>query len=240
MLAVFGWTHRPPPAPGLPVLRTYLPPPPNANFHALGANVGGMALSPDGRRLAFAAHETDGMHRLWVRDMDALEPYAVPGGEEAIFPFWSPDGRSIGFFARGRLKVVEASPNPPPARELADVLEARGGSWGADGTIVYAPQNYRGLWRVPAAGGTPAPATELDKTRKGETSHRWPVFLPGGRRFLYMARSADPKAPIEVHNAIMVGSLDGEKAREVIPASIGATRTVYARPGYLLFRRAAT
>jgi Tol biopolymer transport system component len=220
----------------LPVLRTYLPPPPNASFHALGANVGGLALSPDGRRLAFAAHEADGRHQLWVREMNELEPYAVPGGGEAIFPFWSPDGRSIGFFARGKLKVVEASRNPPPARELANVLEPRGGTWGVDGTIVYAPQNYKGLMRVPAAGGTPASATDLDKERD-ETSHRWPFFLPGGRRFLYMARSADPGVPLAVGNAILVGSLDGEKPREVVPATVGATRTTYSPPGLLLFRR---
>ena len=104
-------------ASSLPVLRTYLPPPPNANFHTLGANVGGVALSPDGRRLVFGAHEADGMHRLWVRDLDALEPYPVPGAEEAIMPFWSPDSRSVGFFARGKLKTVEASPRPAgPAR----------------------------------------------------------------------------------------------------------------------------
>ncbi len=237
VLAVFGWTHRPPPGQGLPVLRTYLPPPPNANFHTLGANVGGVALSPDGRRIAFGAHEADGMHRLWVRDMDALEPYMVPGGEEAIFPFWSPDSRSIGFFARGKLKTVEASPNPPAARELADVLEPRGASWGEDGTIVYAPQNFKGLMRVPAAGGTPpVPATELDKS-KSETSHRWPFFLPGGKRFLYMARSPDPKSPLDVRNVVLVASLDGKERREVIPSALGATRTVYTPPGFLLFRR---
>ena len=236
VLAVFGWTHRPPPGPGLPVLRTYLPPPPNANFHTLGANVGGVALSPDGRRLAFGAHEADGMHRLWVRDLDALEPYPVPGAEEAIMPFWSPDSRSIGFFARGKLKAVEASPAPPAARELADVIEPRGASWGEDGTIVYAPQNFKGLMRVPAAGGTPAPATELDKS-KGETSHRWPFFLPGGKRFLYMARSPDPKSPLDVRTEVLVASLDGKETREVIPAALGATRTVYTAPGFLLFRR---
>ena len=236
VLAVFGWTHRAPQGPGLPVLRTYLPPPPNANFHTLGANVGGVALSPDGRRLAFGAHEADGMHRLWVRDLDVLEPYAVLGAEEAIFPFWSPDSRSLGFFARGKLKTVEASPNPPAARELADVIEPRGASWGEDGTIVYAPQNYKGLMRVPAAGGTPAPVTELDAS-KGETSHRWPYFLPGGRHFLYMARSPDPKSPIDFRNEIVVASLDGKERRVVIPASLGATRTVYTAPGFLLFRR---
>jgi Tol biopolymer transport system component/tRNA A-37 threonylcarbamoyl transferase component Bud32 len=236
VLAVFGWTHRPPPGRDLPVLRTYLPPPPNANFHTLGANVGGVALSPDGRRLAFGAHEADGMHRLWVRDLDLLEPYAVVGADEAIFPFWSPDSRSIGFFARGKLKVVEASPNPPAARELADVIEPRGASWGEDGTIVYAPQNYKGLMRVPAAGGTPTPATALDAST-GETSHRWPYFLPGGKRLLYMARSPDPKSPIEVRNEIVVASLDGKERRVVIPAALGATRTVYTAPGFLLFRR---
>jgi Tol biopolymer transport system component len=233
-LAVFGLmsgrrTKSPP-----RVLRTFMLPPPNTTFHVVGANVGGVALSPDGLRLAFGARDAEGAPRLWVRELRDLEPYPVPGGEGALFPFWSPDSRSIGFFARGKLTVVEASPSPPPARELADVTEGRGGSWGEDGTILYAKDNSSGLMRVHAAGGAPDVATRLDRAA-GETSHRWPQFLPGGRRFLFEIRKPDPNMPLSVSHAVFVGSLDGAEKRQVISEGTSAR---YGPPGHLLFRRA--
>ncbi len=218
------------------MLKSLLLPPPNTTFHVYGANVAGVALAPNGRRLAFGTREADGSSRLWIKELDTLEPYALPGGDGGLFPFWSPDSRSVGFFAKGRLKVVEASPSPPPARELADVLEPRGGSWGEDGTILYAPQNFVPVMRVPASGGTPAPATQLDRA-SGETAHRWPQFLPGGRRFLYEVRKLGPdgKSLQGGPHAIYVGSLDGREKRLVLPED---TSAVYSPPGYLLFRRA--
>jgi len=224
--------QKPPPA----LLRSYLPPPPNTTYHFFGANVGSPALSPDGRRIAFGAREADGTFRLWVRNLDALEGYPVPGGDGALFPFWSPDSRSIGFFAKGRLKVVEASPSPPPVRELADVVEARGGSWGADGAILFSPENFEALHRVPASGGTAAPATRLDQSR-GDQAHRWPRFLPDGRRFLYEVRGRLVAGAPSVPVATFVGSLDGGGNRLVLNESTSVT---YSPPGYLVFRRANT
>ncbi|MGH9368347.1 MAG: protein kinase domain-containing protein, partial [Thermoanaerobaculia bacterium] len=217
------------------VMKSFLLPPPNTTFHVYGANVAGVAVSPNGRHLAFGTREPDGSSRLWIRDLDALEPYPLPGGEGALFPFWSPDGRSIGFFAKGRLKVVEASPSPPPPRELADVAEPRGGSWGEDGTILYSPQNFSPLMRVPAAGGTPAAATQLDRA-SGETAHRWPHFLPGGRRFLYEIRryGPDPRSQLGGKPATFAGSLDGREKRRILSED---TSAAYCSPGYLFFRR---
>jgi Tol biopolymer transport system component len=219
------------------VVRTFIPPPPDTSYHFFGANVGAPTLSPDGRRLAFGALDADGSSRLWVRDLAALEGYPVPGGEGALFPFWSPDSRSLGFFAKGRLRVVEASKSPPPARDLADVVEARGGSWAPDGTIIYAPGNFSPIMRVSADGGTPVAATRLDRAA-GERAHRWPRFLPDGRRFLYEVRkpSSDPGAPAMVSTAFMT-ALDGREKRLVLT---DATSVTYAPPGYLLFRRANT
>ena len=132
--------------------------------------------------------------------------------------------------------MVEASPSPPPARELADVLEPRGGSWREDGTILYSPQNFVPLMRVSASGGMPAPATQFDRATS-ETAHRWPHFLPGGRRFLYEIRKLGPdgKSLQGGPHAIYVGSLDGREKRLVLPED---TSAVYSQPGYLLFRRA--
>jgi serine/threonine protein kinase/dipeptidyl aminopeptidase/acylaminoacyl peptidase len=218
------------------VLRSYIPPPPNTTYHFFGANVGAPALSPDGRRIAFGVHEPDGSFRLWVRELDALDGYPLPGGEGGLFPFWSPDSRSIGFFAKGKLKVVEASPSPPPVRELADVVEARGGSWGADGSILFTPENFTALMRVTATGGAPVPATRLDSSA-GDLAHRWPRFLPDGRRFLYEVRSKSPAGSPSIPAATYLSSLDGEGRRLVLNEGTSVT---YVAPGYLLFRRANT
>jgi Tol biopolymer transport system component len=213
---------------------SFLVPPPNTSFQVYGANNAGVALSPDGRRLAFGTREPDGSSRLWVRELDALDPYPVPGGDGVLFPFWSPDSRSIGFFAKGRLKVVEASPSPPLPRELADVVEPRGGSWAQDGTILYSGGNLSPVMRVAAAGGKPTAATRL---ASDEIAHRWPHFLPDGRRFLYEIRKAspDPNAPAAGPHAIYQGSLDVEERHLILSEHTSAT---YVSPGYLIFRRA--
>jgi len=218
------------------VLKSSLVPPPGTTFHVYGANVAGVALSPNGKRLVFGTRETDGSSRLWVKELDSLEPYAVPGAEGGLFPFWSPDSRSIGFFAKGKLKTVEASTSPPPPRELADVVEPRGGSWGEDGTILYSPQNFVPLMRVSSSGGAPSPATQLDRSA-AETAHRWPNFLPGGRRFLYDIRRLGPDGQSLQGgpHGVYVGSLDGKEKRLVLSED---TSAAYCPPGYLLFRRA--
>jgi Tol biopolymer transport system component len=237
-LAAYSWlSSRRPPAP-LPVVRTFLPPPPKTTYHVIGANIGGVALSRDGRRVAFGAREPDGPPSLWVRDFDSLAPFRIPGTEGAIYPFWSPDGRWLAFFARGKLKIVEAVPSPSPPRDLADVMEARGGSWGEGGTIVYAYQNFGPLLRISVTGGTPAPVTKVGNVL-GE-AHRWPFFLPGGKRFLYLERKADPKSPLEVAQTIHVGSLDSGEAREILPTSYEATSATYAPPGYVIYRRGSS
>ncbi len=223
---IFGLTSKLKPSARSQPLHTVLLPPPNTTFNVTGANSAAVAVSPDGRRLVFGARDPDGSSHLWVRDLEAREPYRVPGGEGGLFPFWSADSRFIGFFARGALKVVEASRSPQPPRVLTnDIVEARGGSWGADGTILYSPGNRSVLMRVPAAGGKPVPATSLEA---GEVGHRWPRFLPGSRRFLY-----DIMQPNRAR-ATFMDSLDGKMRRRIASDDVSVT---YASPGYLLFRR---
>ena len=234
-VAIFGLMSGWRPA-GRPMpMQSFLVPPPNTTFHVFGAGVAGVAVSPDGHRVAFGTREADGSSRLWIRELSALDPYPLPGTEGALFPFWSPDSRSLGFFSKGRLKIVEVSPSPPSPRGLADAPEPRGGSWNADGTILYSPGNMAPLMRVSVAGGTPVAATRLDRAGD-ETAHRWPHFLPDGRRFLYEIRKAGPEnAPLAGPRAIFVGSLDGDEKREIFPEG---TSAAYVSPGYLLFRRA--
>ena len=207
------------------VLRVSLPPPPNSSFYFLEANNGRVAISPDGRRLAFSALDAEGTLRLWVRPLDADSPFSIGGTEGAFFPFWSPDGHSLGFFAQGKLKTVGASAAAASPRSIANVLEARGGSWAPDGTILYSPWGAGGLYRVSASGGDPSLVTRLEGN---ERDHRWPWFLPGGRRFLYEIRFDQTE-----RDAIYVGSLDSKEKRFVLQAD---SDVVFAAPGFLFYR----
>jgi serine/threonine protein kinase len=148
-----------------------------------------VALSPDGTRLVFSAKAVGAQPSLWVRRLDDARSEPIPGTEEATFPFWSPDGRFLAFFADGKLKKVDLAGGP-----VVTICEAErgvGGTWGRDGTILFAPTPSSPLFRVPSSGGKPAPVTKFDQKRP-ETMHRYPVFLPDGRHFLYAAATTRP------------------------------------------------
>ena len=124
---------------------------------------------------------------LWMRALENLDGQILSRTEDASFPFWSPDGRTIGFFSDGKLKKVDLSGAPP--QTLCDAAGGHGGTWSRDGVIVFAPTLTGPLFKVPATGGTPMPVTELNTT-EGEIAHRHPFFLPDGDHFLYTAISA--------------------------------------------------
>ncbi|HEU5251399.1 MAG TPA: hypothetical protein VFW15_15555, partial [Thermoanaerobaculia bacterium] len=208
------------PAEGSAVKLSVLPPE-NTVFE-----MGSIALSPDGRRLAFVALGSDGRRRLWVRPLDSLDAQPLPGTEEASTPFWSPDGRFIGFFADQKLKKIDVSGGAP--QSLCDARGGRGGTWNRDGTILFAPIPTDALYRIPAAGGKATPVTKLDPSRQ-ENSHRWPSFLPDGRHFVYFARSRQRE-----NRAIRVGSLDSSETRTLVNAN---SKAAFAPPGFLLYVR---
>jgi eukaryotic-like serine/threonine-protein kinase len=137
-----------------------------------------LAISPDGSRVAYVATR-DGVRRLFVRPLDASEPTALVGTEDARSPFFSPDGQWIGFFAQGKLKKAAVG-SAAVQVVTANAPDPRGGAWGVDDSIYYAPTNVTGLWAVSASDGTPRQVTRLDRGR-GEISHRWPEALPDGR-----------------------------------------------------------
>jgi len=186
------------------------------------------AVSPDGRRLAFVAN-VNGQGTLWVRNLDSLAARPLPGTEGANDPFWSPDSRFVAFFAGGKLKKIDVAGGP--ALSLCDAGSGIGGSWSRSDVIVFAPTTTGGLFRVPAAGGDATPVTALDQA-SGETSHRFPWFLPDGRHFLYTDRNADSDK-----SAVYVADLDSNTRRRVLVAPSNA---VYSPPGYLLFVREQT
>jgi Tol biopolymer transport system component len=213
------------------VVRSSLLPPDGANFDATS---GAMALSPDGRRIAFVALTEDGKRMLWVRPLDGLSAQPLAGTEEASFPFWSPDSRFIGFFSLGKLRKIDASGRP--AQALCDASTARGGSWSADGTILFTPSTTDGIYRVPAAGGTAVQVTTLDAERD-ESSHGFPAFLPGGVHFLFLVEAGENPEDPQSGFGLWVGSLDSN-ARSHLLATDASAR--YASSGHILFLRDRT
>jgi eukaryotic-like serine/threonine-protein kinase len=186
-------------------------------------------LSPDGRELAFVSTDASGKSMLWIRALDALEARVIPGTENAAHPFWSPDGRSLGFLADSKLKRVDAAGGP--VQTLADSALRNGGSWSQDGLIVFANKIGEGLAAIRSTGGVASPLTTLDRTR-GDTSHGWPHFLPDGRHFLYFASSDQPE-----QRGVYVGSVESKETKHLLTTDFKAT---YAPPGYLLFLRDET
>ncbi len=187
------------------------------------------ALSPDGRYLAFI---TGNPLQLWVRPMDALESRVLPGTEGASFPFWSPDGQRLGFFAQGKLKTIALVGGPP--QSLCDAISGRGGSWSRDGTILFSASTASPILRIASTGGSPVPVTMLPAgVNEG---HRYPSFLPNGRHFLFNVGTSRADAA-----GVYVGSLDGREPVRLLP---DFTNALYAaRPGgrgLLVFRRNVT
>ncbi|HUK64974.1 MAG TPA: protein kinase, partial [Dongiaceae bacterium] len=180
-------------------------------------------LSPDGRTIVFTASDSGGTSRLYLRTLENPAPRVIPGTERASLPFWSPDGRQIGYFAGGRLRRVSLDGSPPV--DLCDAPDPRGGAWSKNGVIVFAPNNLGPLMRVAAGGGAPTPVTTLDSTRH-ERGHRYPQFLPDGRHFLYVSIGTGAEAP--TYRTDLGGARPVEVCR-------GATMGRYAAPGYLLY-----
>jgi eukaryotic-like serine/threonine-protein kinase len=207
-------------------IRSAILPPEKSTFLFSGISSGPVVISPDGARLAFVARTPEGRNLLWVRSLDMVTARPLEGTDGATFPFWSADGRFIGFFADAKLKKIDASGGS--TQTLCDASIGRGGSWNSEGTIIFAPDVNNSIYRVSATGGEPTPVTALDESRH-QYNHRWPYFLADGRHFLFFARSPDGE-----YNGTYVGSLDSKEQKLLLP---GASNALYAPPGYLLFVR---
>ena len=160
-----------------------------------------LAISPDGRNLVFVAGAQSAF-QLWLRPLASSEARPIQGTDGSAFPFWSPDGQFIGFFAEGKLKKIAIAGGPP--LELADAAAGRGGSWSRDNVIVFDRALGGGLFRVSSGGGAVAPVTKL---ADGEDAHRWPHFLPDATHFLYTAVTGGCCPPSKP-GTIKLGSLD--------------------------------
>ena len=150
-----------------------------------------LALSPDGRLLAFVATGAGGHDRLWIRSLDALVARPVAGTEDARNPFWSPDGRYVAFFTQKKLKKIR--PTGGSAQEICDAPLGSGGAWNSEGVILFSPDAGSAIYRVAADGGVASPVTTLDRAR-GEAEHSAPAFLPDGRHFLYTSMDVSTRS----------------------------------------------
>ena len=206
------------------VMYTEINPPEKTNFLF---DASPAVLSPDGRKIVFIAQPKDGTPLLYVRSLDKPDAQPLRGTENALFPFWSPDARFLGFFADGRLKRIAATGGS--ADSLAQASTARGGSWAGD-TIIYAPTPQSVIYRIPAIGGEPRPVTRLNVDR-GDTSHRFPVFLPDGRHFLAFVQG------VTEHDNILLGSVDGDEERTVMSSDSSVS---FVSPDIVLFVRERT
>jgi len=210
-------------------ITSFIMPPEEAAFD-FGASVGGPLLSPDGRKLVFAARDSAGTSNLWIRPLDSLSAHPLPDTEGAFFPFWSPDSRWVGFFVTGKLRKIDVTGGPP--QTVCDATNGRGGTWNRDGVIVFAPDVFGGLQSVPAVGGTPTPLSELDPSKQ-QTSQRWPVFLPDGNHFIYWAGRPLNSSQTDT-DGIYLAALDASEPIFLFPADSNA---MYAAPGHLLYLR---
>jgi eukaryotic-like serine/threonine-protein kinase len=179
----------------------------------VNGEVSHMALSADGSMLAFVSpDDKSGIPMIFLQRIGSPDVRVLEGTEGASYPFWSPDGAYLGFFARGKLQKVAISGGAPQA--LATVWAARGGSWGRRNVILYEPDSGSPIWRVNADGSGAAPVTDKIVS-KDDQSHRWPVFLPDGNHFLFWAGNFTGTKNTASSGAIYVSSLDTRERRLV-------------------------
>ena len=165
--------------PEMPVTRFVIEPPENTHF--TGSNGPAPTVSPDGRNLVFGAVSADGKSELWLRPLDSLTARPLPETENASYPFWSPDSKSIGYFSAGKLKKIAIAGGT--STPIADVSDPRGGAWSQNDVIVFTPSPYGGLLQVSASGG----AVKTIAAPDSKNSRRFPAFLPDGRHVIYIS-----------------------------------------------------
>jgi serine/threonine protein kinase len=217
-----------PPVPSLRTIRFSVPPPANGAFVGYSVETTCFAVSPDGSRLAYVASDPQAGQRIFLRPLSGNEARPIPGTEGANSLFFSPDGRSIGFFAEGKLKRVELSGAAPVTIcDVSLVGPYWSGTWGRGGDILFAGVTRgRPLLRVSAAGGVPAEVMRADLSR-GEARLGWPWFLPDGERFLYLLRYLDGRGDVMLAEP-------GKRPRSILAVK---SAVQYVDPGYLVFAR---
>lgn len=205
------------------IIRSFLPPPADTVFDFTGDFSGPPVIRRDGTAIAFSARTEKERDFLWVQSLNDGTPRKLDGTEGASFPFWSYDGKYIGFFADGHLKKVATFGGPVTV--LTEASNPRGGSWNQDNIIIFEPDYRDTLWQISASGGTPTPLTKFDAGK--HTTHRWPQFLPDGKHFLFFATNHSGNS----EQGIYLGNLADGSFKHVLDTDSDAR---YAS-GYLLY-----
>ncbi len=227
--AAAAWFLKPTPsATSAPVSRLTIALPPDDMLGSLALPV--LAISPDGRTVVYVASRTGGNQQLYIRGIDQSDATALAGTEAAYGPFFSPDGRWIGFFAQGKLKKVLAAGGG--LETVTDAALGLGGAWSQDGTIYFAPFNTSAIWKVSSNGGTPHEVTRLDRSQ-GEVSHRWPQMLNDGRTLLFTAWTGPGW---DEHS--LLGQTGDNTAHRLLVR--GASTGRYIPSGHIVYSRADT
>jgi serine/threonine protein kinase/Tol biopolymer transport system component len=223
-----AWAWSRPVATAPAVARFTVPPPDGTTITGYRSQASNLAVSPNGKYVAFVADEAGRERTIWVRALDSLIAQRLDRTEGATYPFWSPDSQHIAYFANGSLMRISVAGGAP--LKICDAVDGEGGTWfqeeGKDGIIVFAPTQSGGLQRVLAQGGVATPVTKL---AEGETAHIFPQFLPDGGRVLYLARGKK--------QALYVQSL-GSDERTFVMDSLA--RAAFSPPGFLLYLRDGT
>lgn len=195
---------------------------------------GDMSFAPNGHTVAVVGYSvTERTNALWLYEAGSQQTRRLSGTEGASFPFWSPDGTALAFFADGKLKKLEITGGP--VQTICDAPSGRGGTWSRDGVIVLTTSGLldEGLSRVPETGGAPERITTPDASL-GEESNRWPSFLPDGKHFLYFGGKVTGETE---GDKIYAGEL-GSDLKKYVTSGIGNAE--YVAPGYLVFYRDKT
>jgi len=207
-----------------------LSPPPNTRFRHVGDFGGPVVIAPDGRYVAFTA-AGGGNPNLWIRPIGSLAARPLAGTAGALFPFWSPDSKSIGFFANGKLKRIDIAGGLPS--NVTDAPSPRGGAWSPAGEILFTPDTRQPIYRVSAEGGKAVPLTRLDPAF--HSTHRWPSITPDEKHVLYFA--GNHSDPLSEKSGIYVVSLTGNETPRRIVAAVSQGEIV---DGHLLYVREQT
>jgi eukaryotic-like serine/threonine-protein kinase len=214
-------------------VRSYIPPPLGTSFPLSGLEIGPVVVSPDGKTLAFTAVDEQGVTKLWRRALNAQQATVLDGTDDASKPFWSFDGQSLAFAADGKLKKISVAGGTPQVLADGVASESGGGSWNADGTILFCKERSGAIYRVNAAGGDVSPATKRKAT---DGSHDDPSFLPDGKHFLYSVSGSNGSPEIRV------GELDKPEQDGVAVAAgrmpkFSSDRLLFTRDGHIMAQR---
>jgi eukaryotic-like serine/threonine-protein kinase len=208
---------------GIRAMRLAFVVPPNLAFN--DAQSDSAVISPDGQKIAFSATSSDGKWQLWVRALDSSDAKLLPGTDDPLEPFWSPDSKSIAFGSQGKLKRVDLVGGS--AQVLCDAARMTGGAWSTKGVILFGSDYGSVLYQVPATGGEPKAVTVVDAAH-GDFGHTSPSFLPDANHFLFrISMTTSPQG-------VWVGSLNSPEVKQVLTDN---TSAVYTSQGYLIFVR---